>query len=194
MGVVCGIKRQGREHIALGVSAEDQDRLKERSEILLQIDSAIRYVSIEPMLGPMTVAPYLKCDSCLDPKVHWCVDPVINWVILGGENGNSARPMNPAWARAVRDECVEAGVPFFFKGWGAWVTMQNSNIVRDSSETYPPSGGRRIIQTSDGKTFTLAAHNVRRDMGPEEFYRVGKKKSGRLLDGREWNQTPWDKE
>jgi len=85
-------------------------------------------------------------------------------VICGGESGPNARPIHPDWARSLRDDCQEAGVPFFFKQWGEW-TME-----------YPQ--GRNLAHTNmtyiDGVT----------------YYRIGKSKSGRLLDGVEWNEYP----
>jgi protein gp37 len=115
----------------LGVTAENQARAAERIRILLQIPAAKRFVSIEPMLGPVDLEDLvtevskgsyrhwsaLECDVGLedDSLFHGaCLD----WVICGGETGPGARPMAADWVRGLRDQCVAAGVPFFFKGWG----------------------------------------------------------------------------
>jgi protein gp37 len=85
----------------MGVSVENQ-RWTSRIDDLRQVPAAVRFLSVEPLLGRVT----------LDLRE-------IHWVIVGGESGPRARPMRVDWARAVRDQCVGAGVPFFFKQWGA---------------------------------------------------------------------------
>ena len=90
-------------HIWLGVSVEDRQRVS-RIQHLRQTNASIRFLSVEPLLGD--------------------IGPVdlegIHWVIVGGESGPGARLMRPEWATSVRDACVAARVPFFFKQWGAW--------------------------------------------------------------------------
>ena len=120
-------------NIWLGVTAENQARADERVPELLKIPpAAVRYVSLEPLLGPVDlqkncfrqaicpecgdVYPYVDGDGCcmmcgIDCELHLGVD----WVIVGGETGPGARPMDPDWARSIRDQCAEAGVPFFMK-------------------------------------------------------------------------------
>ncbi len=120
-----------RDNFWLGVSVENQETADERIPILLQIPAAHRFVSIEPMLGPIILNNYLPhwCSSCYmwhsSMACFWNeLHPVdvhnnrLDWVILGGETGHSSRPMNPDWARSVRDQCRAAGVPFFFKQMG----------------------------------------------------------------------------
>lgn len=98
-------KSQWPSNVWAGVSVESQDYLV-RAEHLIRVPAAIRFLSIEPMLGPLTISPALL------KQIHW--------VILGGESGVGARPMNRDWARSVRDQCLSAGVPFFFKQWGVF--------------------------------------------------------------------------
>lgn len=88
-------------NIWLGVSVEDQRRAVERIPILLSTPAAVRWISAEPLLGPI--------------DLH---SRSLNWVVVGGESGPKHRPMDPAWARSLRDQCLEAGVPFFFKQVG----------------------------------------------------------------------------
>jgi protein gp37 len=88
-------------HIWLGVSVED-NRAKARIRHLVAAPAAIRFLSIEPMIGPVG---QIKLEG-------------IHWVIAGGESGPGARPMHPDWARSVRDQCAAQGVAFFFKQWG----------------------------------------------------------------------------
>lgn len=90
------------DNIWLGVSVENQETADERIPLLIQTPAAVRFISAEPLLGPI-ILPSLKS---------------LSWVIAGGESGPCARPMDPDWARSLRDECQTAGVPFFFKQWG----------------------------------------------------------------------------
>jgi protein gp37 len=88
-------------NVWMGVSIES-DRYCFRANHLRSVAAAVRFLSCEPLLGPL---PSLDLDG-------------IHWVIVGGESGPQARPMDPAWAAEIRDQCVEAEVPFFFKQWG----------------------------------------------------------------------------
>ena len=99
----------------LGVTAENQQRADERIPILLDTPAAVRFVSIEPMLSAADLRPWLA------PTVSWPKTnrPKLDWVILGGETGPGARPMQPEWALDVYRQCREAGVPLFFKKWGS---------------------------------------------------------------------------
>ena len=91
------------KNIWAGVSAENQRWLDIRAPILKEIPAAVRFLSCEPLLGPMDVSRHLD---------------YIGWVIVGGESGNGARPMSVSWAQRVRDDCIAQRVPFFFKQWG----------------------------------------------------------------------------
>lgn len=121
-------------NVWLGVTAENQQRADERIPILLQIPAAVRFVSVEPMLGPVDLSKWLGgtwyCETCeciVDPEfvpfseIHYPCEnyldfiPGIDWVICGGETGPGARPMHPDWVRSLKDQCQEAGVPFFLK-------------------------------------------------------------------------------
>jgi len=132
------------KNLFLGVSAENRQRAEERIPILLQIPAAVRFVSVEPMLGPVdltrisvptggmqVVGPpsFRHIDALtgyeyiLDHKLRGAGTKrhqPIDWVFCGGESGPGARPMRPDWARSLRDQCVDAGVPFFFKQWGQY--------------------------------------------------------------------------
>ncbi len=94
-------------NVHLGVTAENQPTWDWRVECLRQCPAAVRFVSVEPMIGPI--------DPCL---FHWRRH--IHWIICGGESGPGARPLHPDWVRSLRDQCAEAGVPFLFKQWGEW--------------------------------------------------------------------------
>lgn len=160
------------QNLWLGVTAENQQMADERIPILLQIPAAKRFVSVEPMLRPVDLlnlkydndildtlaGEYLSTDGS-ESYVPW---DKLDWVICGGETGPGARPMHPDWVRSLRDQCQQAGTPFFFKSWGDW---------------YPDRKG--IYDCSSSVIF-----------GDTVVHHVGKKNSGRVLDGEEWNEYP----
>jgi protein gp37 len=108
-------------NVWLGTSVEDQQRADERIPLLLQTPAAVRFLSCEPLLGPVSLRRCLE----LEPTVgggwmRWSPDPVppLSWVIAGGESGPNFRPMDLDWARTLRDQCQAAGVAFHFKQIG----------------------------------------------------------------------------
>jgi protein gp37 len=111
-------------NVWLGTSVEDQQRAEERIPALLDTPAAVRFLSCEPLLGPVDLAEWLDppCDDDPDGLHYYgCGDDApddLHWVIVGGESGPGHRPMDPAWARGLRDQCVQAGVAFFFKQHG----------------------------------------------------------------------------
>jgi len=113
----------------LGISAENQRCLDERLPYLLQIPAAKRFVSLEPLLGP------IKFRSQHLGGLFSCVK--LDWVIVGGETGYGKRPMDPDWVRSIRDQCQEAGTPFFFKGWG----NKNRSLFGREWNEFPKGGG-----------------------------------------------------
>jgi protein gp37 len=142
-------------NVWLGVSVEDQATADERIPLLLQAPARVRFLSCEPLLSGIDLTAYLNCHT---DKTG------VDWVIAGGESGPKARPMHPAWARGLRDQCLLAGVPFLFKQWGEWGPQC----------LYPGLATIRANLWVDGAT----------------VWKVGKKKSGRELDGRTWDQFP----
>jgi protein gp37 len=146
-----------------GTSVEDQARADERIPELLATPAALRFLSIEPLLGPVDISPFLfSVGACaIYDRDHW-----IDWLIVGGESGPGARPMHPDWARALRDQCKAAGVPFFFKQWGAWAPTR--------PEDQKPPAGTKCHEWNGGNC----------------SWRVGKKAAGRLLDGIEHSEFP----
>lgn len=190
-------------NVWLGGTAEDQQRADERIPVLMKCPAAKRFVSCEPLLGEvdlgkfilrdnyfMTECPcgwfgsseycntdYMYQDTCDCPKcgnytMEEYDDLSLDWVICGGESGPGARPMHPEWARSLRDQCKEAGVPFFFKQWGEWADFQ---VATSSDEIPATTIANGKMHTFDDKT---------------EMIKVGKKKTGRLLDGVEHSEYP----
>ena len=157
-------------NVWLGVSVEDQQRADERIPDLLATPAAIRWISAEPLLGPVDFRCIpLSSDPLVDPlhgySVRWSDGRrewrQIDWVVVGGESGSKARPMHPDWARSLRDQCAAAGVPFFFKQWGEFAPQPIT-----AEEAGPPLNITMKLE------------------------RVGKKRAGRLLDGVEHNGMP----
>lgn len=99
-------------NIWLGVSVEDQKTADDRIPFLLETPASVRWISAEPLLGPITGIGTRDFGA-------------IRWVVCGGESGPGARPMHPHWAKSLRDQCKAANVPFFFKQWGEWRPVAN---------------------------------------------------------------------
>lgn len=170
----------GQQHrflpnVWLGVSTENQQWADIRIPALLDTPAAIRFISAEPLLGPIDLIGQL-CETCEAnmeaPQCNACYgrwwirprrDNRIDWVIAGGESGREARPMHPDWARSLRDQCQAAGVPFLFKQWGEWTPNADGQPYRD------------WWNLNDPHAFVM---------------RYGKKRAGRELDGRTWDQYP----
>ncbi len=114
-------------NVWLGTSVENADHVS-RIELLRNTPAAIRFLSLEPLLGPITRLPLRRID--------W-VMPLcgIDWVIVGGETGPGARPMDPDWARDIRDQCKTAGVPFFFKAMGGGQPTPKDLMIREFPNT-----------------------------------------------------------
>jgi protein gp37 len=126
------------DNVWVGVSVETPAYYS-RIRHLQRVEVATRFLSCEPLLAAL---PNLPLGG-------------IGWTIVGGESGPGARSMHRSWASEIRDQCLDAGVPFFFKQWGAWAPADD-----DAAGADPP------------------------------MRRVGKKRAGRLLDGRTWDEMP----
>ncbi|ROZ80912.1 phage Gp37/Gp68 family protein [Pseudomonas neustonica] len=193
------------ENVWLGVSVEDQATADARIPLLLEAPAAVRWISAEPLLGPVNL-PFVNfwcsvcggtgmlgrfpggaCTRCAgrgeipaistDPRLGMPSTPMrrIDWVVAGGESGPKARPMHPEWAGVLRDQCVGAGVPFLFKQWGEWAPRGPAVMGYPSVE-----GVLRIRLTDLGENGS--------DLGAEGdnhawMQRIGNKAAGRLLDG-----------
>ena len=164
-------------NVILGTTVEDQERADERLPHLMKLARMgwRTWVSVEPMLERMELTPWLPDGpgQNLGDIHHRGLD----WVIVGGETGPGARPMHPDWVRDVRDQCVAAGVPFFFKGWGDWAPAANGHAPDCwKIGSFQPDGSFRRDSWIGSASDCMA--------------RVGKKRAGRLLDGVEHNELP----
>ena len=164
----------------LGVSVENQKWADVRIPKLLETPAAVRFLSCEPLLGPVDLSAWLdRMEFERDNGEAAIYRPSLGWVIVGGESGPGARPMHPDWVRSLRDQCVAAGVPFFFKGWGEWAPL-TSWIAQTGQGTF-------VWLNPDGTRYPEeAAHAT----GSVPMRWTGKKRAGRELDGRTWNQYP----
>jgi protein gp37 len=131
-------------NIWLGVTVCNQAEAEEKIPDLLDTPAALRFISFEPLLGPVNLWRWFPKGSCPKPYLPFGTSVTINpeyengigWVIVGGETGPGARPMSEAWVKSLRDQCQAASVPFFFKGWH-WGTRngkKNMNRLLDGRE------------------------------------------------------------
>lgn len=165
-----------RPNVWLGATVCNQAEADRDLPRLLALPAAVRFLSVEPMLGFIELG--LRCenwsdDIAMDPETgayecctacdHTGMGNAIDWVICGGESGQHARPMHPEWPRNLRDQCAAADVPFLFKQWGEWLPAGQDGA---------PDREEQQINAS------------------EVPLRVGKAAAGRLLDGRTHDAFP----
>lgn len=176
-------------NIWLGITVVNQEEADRDVPKLLRVPAAVRFLSVEPMLGPVNLVP---------PQIGWGWlrgVRAVDWVICGGESGPKARPMHPDWARGLRDQCEAAGVPFLFKQWGEWREFDNSGLpgVRTIHHGDPEWGAQAAqcdaFMAVDGELIG-DLDNGRDGVGYRGLEHVGKKAAGRLLDGRTHDGFP----
>jgi protein gp37 len=181
-------------NVWIGATICNQEEADRDIPKLLDVPAAKRFLSIEPLLGPVNLtdvpipesghghhefSPIITGNAL---KRADSSKPKIDWVIVGGESGPGARPMHPDWARNLRDRCEAAGVPFLFKQWGEWVPRGPESMGYPLVEGVPRM---RLTDTGDnGSDLSADGDNH------VWMQRAGKKVAGRLLDGREWNEVP----
>jgi protein gp37 len=164
-------------NVIVMTSVEDQPNADERIPQLLKVPAALHGISVEPLLGQIVLRDEWigRAVSAqrfpLGPAEQMFRSPLC-WVICGGESGFKARPMHLDWARSIRDQCVAAGVSFFFKQWGGFRPATHS----DSIESIKQVVHHRINNVAAGQDAAMV--------------RVGKKTAGRILDDCEWNEFP----
>jgi protein gp37 len=184
-------------NVWIGVSTERQQEADERIPLLLQTPAAIRFISAEPLLGPIDLTKIPVPDdqagkyaghgysfSALereDDLKLFNSPSQLDWVIVGGESGPGARPMHPDWARSLRNQCSAAGVPFFFKQWGEWAPS-----TPEAAAGNPRSGWRCLA----GHPHVAKAAELYPEAGAAFVEHMGKKRAGRLLDGNLHNEFP----
>lgn len=167
-------------NVWVGVSAETQKWAGIRIPALLRTPAAVRFVSAEPLLGPLDLSSWmgaLTCGCGGEPGgatfgcSAGCMEPVpggLDWVITGGESGPKARPAHPDWFRSLRDQCTAAGVAYFHKQNGEWISSDRPKE-------------QRAVLVWPGEQGASLGHFM---------WRPGKKAAGRELDGRTWDEFP----
>lgn len=187
-------------NVWIGVTITNQAEADRDISKLLAVAARVHFLSMEPLLGPVDIVPYIHCD----------VGNAVDWVIVGGESGPGARPMHPDWARGLRDQCEAAGVPFLFKQWGEWKPIgqmeesEHRALYRSNVKAKPHENqdclddcyGRSCTVPETIAHFDGSMHGVTEPMaflhgtGAMQTFKVGKKAAGRLLDGRTWDGFP----
>jgi protein gp37 len=178
----------GYANVWLGVSVENQTQANARIPILLGTAAAYRYLSCEPLVGPVllpweALTPMFAAD---DPRYYQPGGRGVDWVIVGGESGHGARPMHPDWARDLRDHCTSAGVAYLFKQWGEYAPIS----WREAAQAEKPKPSLTINRKGES-VFTQVGHVCGfREADDVCMEKQGKGASGRLLDGRTWDEFP----
>ncbi len=179
-------------NVWIGATIVNQEEADRDIPKLLAVPAAKRFLSMEPLLGPVDlryidingdceIYPLKGTTNCVDGDFEPAPDlPALDWVIVGGESGPGARPMHPDWARDLRDQCEAAGVPFLFKQWGEW-SPGNAMAAAKASESIRVERSGTVHPWPP--TFDLAS-------GDWCMHRVGKKAAGRELDDRTWDGFP----
>lgn len=185
------------DNVWLGATIVNQEEADRDIPKLLAVPARVRFLSMEPLLGPVDISRHLDYCEKLDKHgisrraggQHIKCDKHcgISWVIAGGESGPGARPMHPEWARDLRDQCAAAGVAFHFKQHGEWApgsgdfgsgSVETAAIALDGRVA---AGGYRVEDYPRG-----AASGD----GWSMVHRIGKRAAGRLLDGRTHDEFP----
>lgn len=200
-------------NVWLGVSVEDQKRADLRIPALLDTPAAVRWISAEPLLGPIDLHGQLdqhghrpRLTYWLDGRPGWgaeqttgtglimqslTVGPRLDWVVVGGESGPGARPMHPDWARNLRDQCAASGVAFLFKQWGAWgLGARHPEGEQGPGDAFiNPNGETGHVWFNEDLGYPT---NYAGPWGEASqiVARVGKKAAGRELDGQTWDEFP----
>ncbi len=186
----CG-RKPWPAHIWLGVSVENQAAADERIPHLVDTPAAVRFLSCEPLIGPVSLSRWLPiewsdvCDAWCPNVLETAVlldggqpDRRLSWVIAGGESGPSSRPTHPNWIRQLRDQCAASRRPFFFKQWGSWVP---ANEFRHTESPV------RLVDEADGKTYPS---HLATSEGRVPMVTTSKREAGAVLDNRMHREFP----
>jgi protein gp37 len=146
-----------RPNVWIGTSVEDQESADKRIPLLMKVRAVVRFLSCEPLLGPVELND----------------EDQVDWVIVGGESGRDARPVHPAWAESLRDQCIRMRIAFHFKQWGEFRTTTFEEAESD-----------------DPRIVTIKEFGDGDDSDKWPMTRVGKHAAGRELGGVTWDQFP----
>jgi protein gp37 len=174
------IHDQPPANVWVGTSVEDQARADLRVPQLLAIPARVRFLSCEPLLGPVNLVAHVEKRGDHYKTITgtgWLDHDKLQWVICGGESGPSCRPMHPGWARSLRDQCSAAGTAYLFKQWGEFAPWARGMDVGDLTQEFVMADGSKYFPG-----------NMASDLAT--MIRLGKHEAGRLLDGVEHNGYP----
>ena len=195
-------------NVWIGATVVNQEEADRDIPKLLAVPAAKRFLSMEPLLGPVDLTDLIQRDghggehhySALDCDVGPADDEwsgaCIDWVIVGGESGPNARPMHPDWARSVRDQCQLFGVPFLFKQWGNWrpaAWFNGPDADNDVGDDFIDlNRTNHQFLAADGRTWDTFGGQYMYPPMPLDHWCLmvneGKKAAGRQLDGRTWDE------
>lgn len=166
-------------NVWIGVSVEDQKTADKRIPNLLKIPAAVHWISAEPLLDKIDLEKHLYPTR---------KGRMIKWVVVGGESGSKARPIHPDWVREIRNVCIDADVSFFFKQWGEWCPADGN--IESCEITYLCGELQNGMETA--VPLGMDNESSKNHYWDNEVFavKIGKKKAGRLLDGKEWNEYP----
>jgi protein gp37 len=185
-------------NVWLGVSVENQATADGRIPLLLQTPAAVRWISAEPLLGPVDLTKFTlpnwkherDCEYVANDMPAPCTCRAsqggLDWVVAGGESGRNARPTHPQWARTLRDQCKEAGVAFLFKQWGEYGSVYD----RQKDDPDWRRCGDIEANNQPGRWLNLAGGHGFHGDSVHFVKKLGKKTAGRELDGRTWDEYP----
>jgi protein gp37 len=176
----------------IGTSVENQEMADQRIPELLAVPCALRFLSCEPLLGPvdLTMVTQTVAQGFFGDCLIWyhrgechrqegIKYPTIDWVIVGGESGHGARPMNVEWPLSIMNQCKASNVPFFFKQWGEYLPIKLEGMINKAADGtnrfyhYEKEIGHLFLRSND-----------------QLFYKSGKKNAGSILDGVEHKNFP----
>lgn len=193
-----------RQNVWLGVSVAEQKDYDKNWPILDALRDLARFVwiSAEPLVGPIKCnfkSPRVRCNFCgfvhgkfdapncinckrriYDVGLHELINDV-DWMVVGGESGDKARPMKPEWATDLLSECRNAGIAYFFKQFGEWVSEWHPASLADNKRAEPNEAFVKLIRDNDGRIV---------DYEGQYMFRVGNKAAGDLLDGKQYHEFP----
>lgn len=180
-----GLTKETLRHIWCGFSAENQATADWRIGQLWDINYLITFVSLEPLVGPVSLRKWIGIKG----------RKYLDWLIVGGESGHHARPLHPAWAQNLRDQCLEAKIPLFFKQWGQWFPVSQARALppwRDfKEEDHRVFIGHKVyLKNFVDQSGFFCSPPVAEQSSGEAVVRLGKKSSGCMLDGEHYLQFP----
>lgn len=173
-------------NVWLGITVVNQAEADRDIHKLLAIPARVRFLSMEPLLGPVDLRFHIFSEPTGNFRTHAGkrqmelrkpADGGLHWVIIGGESGPHARPMHPDWVQSLCDQCLSSGVAFLFKQWGEWTPGVNVERHTGIVKTATWFNGQWNFGEED-----LATEDGHIDEEPD-LYRVGKQQAGRYLDG-----------